>query len=67
VPGIDAHELAIEVDDALAVRGVEVDPFGVVDRDGIGRGLRHPVVERVLAAQRDDLLAAQYVGSSARL
>ncbi len=61
VPRIHAHELAIEVDDALAVGRVEVDAFGVIDGNRVGCGLGGPVVERVLAAKGDDFLAAQNV------
>ena len=66
VPGIDAHQLAVEVDIALAVRGVEIDALGGINRDWIGGRLRHPVVQRVLAAEGDDLLAAQHTWPSAR-
>jgi hypothetical protein len=39
----------------------------MVDRDRIGGGLRHPVIERVLPAESNDFLGAQYVRARARL
>src|SRR2546430_10983070 len=67
VSGVDAHELAIEVDDAFAVGRIEIDAFGVIDGNRVGCGLGRPVVERVLAAHRDDLFAAQDMRPRTRL
>src|SRR5437660_8366609 len=65
--GIDAHELAVEVDDALAVRCIEIDALRVIDCNRVYRGLGGPVVEGVLPAEGDDLLAAQDMRARARL
>ena len=54
---VDRHELAVEVDEALPFRRVEVNPFGAGDRNGIDLRLRGPFVERVFAGEIDDLLA----------
>ena len=67
VARVDAHQLAVEVDVSLPFGGVEVDALGMVDRDGVDRGLRGPFVERVLATEGDNLLAAQHVGSGTGL
>ena len=67
VAGVDAHQLAVEVDVALAIGGVEVDAPGVVDRDRIDSRLRRPLVKRVLSAEGDDFLAAEHVWAGARL
>ena len=51
VADVDAHQLRVEVEVALAVGRVEVDAFGALDRDGVDRALRRPLVQRVLAAR----------------
>src|SRR4051812_30654330 len=40
VADVDAHQLAIEVDEALAFRGPEIDAFGALDWDWVNRRLR---------------------------
>jgi hypothetical protein len=35
VPDVDRHELAVEVEDPLAVGRVQVDTLGAIDRDRI--------------------------------
>ena len=57
VPDVDAHQLAVEVDEALAFRRPEVDAFGARDGNRIHRSLRGPFKECVPAAEVDDLLA----------
>jgi hypothetical protein len=52
---VDAHQLAVEVDEALAVRRIEVDPLGALDGDGVDGILRGPLVERVPLGEVDDL------------
>ncbi len=59
VADVRAHELAVEVQVALAFGRPEVDAFRARDRDGVDLGLRRPLEHRVLAAEGDDLLAAQ--------
>ena len=59
VADVRAHELAVEVQVALALRRPEVDAFRARDRDGVDLGLHGPLEHRVLAAEGDDLLAAQ--------
>jgi len=56
VADVDGHQLAVEVEDPLALRGVEIDPFGVIDRDRVDRALGGPGEERVGARQPNDLL-----------
>ena len=58
VADVDAHELAVEVEIAGAIGRVEIDALGAIDRDGIHGSLRRPFIERMLAAQRDDLFRA---------
>ena len=57
VADVDAHQLAVEVDEALAFRGPEVDALGARDRNRIDLRLRRPLVDRVLAGQGDDVFA----------
>ena len=45
---VDAHQLAVEVDVALAVGVPEVDPLGAVDDDRVDLRLRGPREEGVL-------------------
>src|SRR5271170_4030387 len=49
VSDVDGHELAVEVDEALAFWRVEIDALGARDGNGIDLGLRGPFVKRVLA------------------
>ena len=55
VPGVDAHQLTVEVEVALAVRGPEVDALRARHRNRVDRSLRRPFEQRVLAAEVDDL------------
>ena len=57
VADVDAHQLAVEVDEALAFRRPEVDALGPRDRNRIDLRLRRPLEERVLLRQRDHLVA----------
>ena len=57
VADVDAHQLAVEVDVALALGRPEVDALGARDGNRIDLRLRRPLVDRVLAGQRDDLVA----------
>ena len=56
VADVDAHQLRVEVEVALAVGRVEVDAFGPLNRNGIDRRLGRPLVQRVLPREVDDLL-----------
>ena len=57
VSDVHAHQLAIEVDEALSFRRPEVDSLRARDGNRIHRGLCGPLEERVPAAEFDDLLA----------
>ncbi len=50
------HQLAVEVEPALAVRPVHVHALGALDGHGIDRAARRPGVEGVPLAQVDHLL-----------
>jgi hypothetical protein len=54
VSGIDAHQLAVEIEVALPIGRPEVDPLGARHGDGIHRRLRGPLEQCVLSAQIDD-------------
>src|SRR3954465_3097177 len=56
VADVHAHQLRVEVDVALAVGRVEVDALSALDRDGVDGRLRGPLVKRVFARKRDDLV-----------
>ena len=56
---IDGHQLAVEVEEPSAVRGVEVDPLGARDGQGLEACLGRPVVQRVAQAELGDLLRGQ--------
>ena len=62
VPDVDAHQLAVEVDDPTPLGGVQVDPLGMVDRDRVDGPLDRPGEERVLAREPDDLLGGHRAG-----
>ena len=53
VAGVHAHQLTVEVDEALALRRQEIDALGARDGNGINAGLRRPFEERVLLRERD--------------
>ena len=57
MPDVDGHELAVEVDEALPFRRVEVNSLGARNRNGIDLRLRRPFVQRVLAREVDDFFA----------
>ena len=57
VADVDRHQLAVEVEDPLALGRVQVDALGAVDRDRVERALDRPREERVLPGEGDDLLA----------
>ncbi len=59
VADVHAHQLAVEVDEALAVDAPEVDALRAIDRDRRRLGLRLPVVQRVALREFDDLLGRQ--------
>jgi len=52
----DAHHLRVEVDDAPSVGGVEVDPLGPLDGQGVDRPGGGPGVEGVLLTQIDNFV-----------
>ena len=58
VSDVDRHELAVEVDEALAFGRVEINSLGAGDGNGIDFRLRGPFVERVLAGEIDDFFAS---------
>ena len=58
VADVDAHQLAVEVDEALAFRRPEINALGFRHRNGIDVRLRRPLVQRVLLRQRDHFLTA---------
>ena len=49
VSDVDGHELAVEVDEALAFWRVEVNPLGAADCNGVDFRLRGPFEKRVLS------------------
>ncbi len=57
VPDVDRHQLAVEVEDAPALRRVQPHAFGVVDRNRINGALDGPREEGVVLRQPCDLLA----------
>ena len=57
MPDVHAHQLAVEVDEALAFRRPEINALRARDRDRIHLRLRRPFEERVLLRERDHLLA----------
>jgi hypothetical protein len=57
VADVHRHQLAVEVEDPLSVRRVEVDALGVIDRDRVERALDRPREERVGPVEGDDFLA----------
>ncbi len=65
VADVHRHQLAVEVDDPAAFGRVEVDPLGVVDRDGVDGALRGPREERVRPGEANDLLAGHGSGRGA--
>ena len=64
VAGIDAHQLAVEVDEALALGRPEVHALGARHRNRIHGGLRRPLVQGVALGQRHHLLTGHHVCSS---
>ena len=62
VSDVDGHELAVEVDEALPFRRIEVNPFGAGDGNGIDLRLCRPFIKRVLAGKVDDFLASHLRG-----
>ena len=46
---VDRHQLAVEVQDAVALGRVEIHALGMIDRDRIEGALDRPGEERVLA------------------
>ncbi len=59
VADVHAHQLAVEVDVALAVDAPEVDALRAIDRDRRRLGLRLPVVQRVALRELDDLFGRE--------
>ena len=64
VADVHAHQLAVEVDEPLPFRRVEIDPLRVGNRDRIDFRLRRPFEERVLLRERNHLLAGHRVHSA---
>src|SRR5262245_3971602 len=56
---VDAHQLTVEVDEALAFRRPEIDAFSSRNRNRIDSRLDRPFKKCVLATEFDDLLASQ--------
>ena len=65
VADVDRHQLAVEVEDPLALGRVQVDAFRVVDRDGVDGALDGPREDRVLLREGGDLRARHRAGSGA--
>ena len=59
VADVDAHQLAVEVEEPLAFRRPEPAALRAGHRNRIDRALRRPLEERVLLREIDDGLAAQ--------
>src|SRR5206468_3316078 len=57
VSDVDAHQLAIEVNEPLSLRRPEVDSFRARDRNRLHCGLGGPLKDCVPAAEINDLLA----------
>jgi len=57
VAGVHAHQLAVEVDEALAFGRPEIHAFGARHRNRFDGPLRRPFEERVLLREGDHLLA----------
>jgi hypothetical protein len=55
---IDAHQLAVEVEEALAFGGPEIHPLRARDGNGIGRVLSDPFENRVFFGKSDDFVAS---------
>ena len=59
VPGVDAHQLAVEVHEPPAVGGVEVDALGARHGQRLQPRLCHPVIQGVAQAELGDLVGAE--------
>src|SRR5207248_9322818 len=59
VTRVDAHELAVEVDEAAPVRCVEVHALRAGHRKGFQAGLCRPVIQRVAQTEFGDLFRAE--------
>jgi hypothetical protein len=57
VADVDAHQLAIKVDEAFAFRCPEINALRARHRNRIDSGLRGPFKERVAATEIDDFFA----------
>src|SRR6185369_17967093 len=55
----DAHQLAVEVDEAFAFRRPKIDALGARDWNRIDSRLHGPFKESVFATEFDDLFARQ--------
>ena len=62
VPDVHAHQLAVEVDVALAVGVPEIDPLCPIDDDRVDLRLGGPGEEGVLAIEAQDLVGRQPMG-----
>src|SRR5205809_2145567 len=62
VTDVHAHQLAVEVDVALAVGVPEIDPLRAIDDDRIDLRLGGPGEEGVLAIEAQDLVGRQPMG-----
>src|SRR5258705_3905082 len=66
VADVHRHQLAVEVDVALAFGRVEIDAFGAIDDEGVDVPLYRPFGDRVLLRERGNLGARQLcLGGSA--
>src|SRR5262249_30188568 len=59
VTDVDAHQLAVEVDEALALGRPEVDSFRTGDGYRVHGRLRRPLVDRVAPTELDHLFAGE--------
>ena len=63
VADVHAHQLAVEVEEALAFRRPEIHALGAVHGDRVDGALRGPLEDGVLLGQRDDLVACHGPGA----
>jgi hypothetical protein len=54
---VDAHQLAVEVDETLPFRRVKIDAFRMRNRNRIDSSLRGPFKQCMTAAEFNNLLA----------
>jgi len=63
VPDVDAHELAVEIDEAFAFGRPKINTLRARDGNRIDSSLGGPFEESVATTELDDLLACHCFGS----